>query len=1655
MESYLSKFKAGKVTTNPYIAQYEDIEKQTEENKVVKEKQAELDYKRELSGNPVFGMEEKEAVTYAVQMGATDTVRGIGQLFAKGLSIESLDDKLKTDYKKLETIFQDPEYGKQAFTAFLTSAISLDPVSYAPIFGWMKKAKLADTLWSTTKYAGKTTAVVGGLGYTAEDSPGLLTDENSGFVLKKLEQIGITAAAGMTLIGLGGGAVDIVYRAKTGKSIFAGNNEVIAKDSNIKLDEGEQVTARPLQVNDVITAPDKKNTGTIVAINEKTGVARVLFVNKKKGTTATKNFKLDDLQPPAEGAAKKSTTDPIDEKIQRPAEVLFVVDDAGNLVTRDPKTKTRYNISKAIDEKGKVIEGQWEIRTTLDLKKKPGESIANLKKRKTTITVVKSKTKAKEYVEKQLEPTLAAERKIPVTKEEIVKEVTELNLDPPTKDTQGILQKWEDGGGKAIVEAMRRNPIESVSTIAGAGIGYVSDDDPRLTWQQRTLNSMLTAGAFYGFARGGRKLDAKLVDKNLYDKSLYETVERAFVSDYGIDANHIARRQQFTSDKNGILKIFGDIAVDINKKATDEEETILYQLITGQVENIGKLHRDIVKLSEDGRKVITEYAQELVERGLLNKEVFEKNVDTYLKRSYLFHEARNLNLTKTQSYEVSKKVRLIGDELKPRGIIDKGVTRKKFEDPEGPYQKDGTWEVFGKEAAEPKATDKLTVRRQLTKTERVKLEEIENASYAMLQTGRLLANDVAAARYFDDIAADTNITLSKEQWDLLPLKQKNEYVQIPKTRIEGTAVPKFGKNLTGKYVQIDVANDIAHTFNLRKATLEILEDGSSTRATINKAKAAQTVWKKMKTVYNPATHVGNVTSNFMLLDLVANVPIKYLGKAIKEMVGSKIAGKRTKIYEEAIVDGIADSSLVSKELNAKGGSIIEKEMKVLGEDHGFIKKGRDISIGGFNVNPKQYWNYVTDISKKIKKYSADQMEDLYQAEDTVFRLATYMHRIDTGKGRTKAALDAKKYFVDYNINASGVNFLRNTVLPFVSYSYRAVPLVGFAAIRRPAKFAKWALGIYGVNKAGELYMEDDGKINQLTMRESVNKNMYGLPFLPKTNLRMPYNDSYGQAMYLDVQRYLPGGNFFESRNPESPGILNEYIPAMLQPGGIYWDAASTLAFAKDPFTGDDLSSLNTKERIVHFAERFGPNVPYLNPYSFASESVRKAKQAQVGQTEAGRITQPSPYTATRTPAIEILRGLGIRFNPQSEQVNMQAVRYNIDSAIADIDKKIGKNDTAVMYENKTEKEHTEEDTKLQDARAILLLQKAVLVEKTSQIYSDRLQENVEEGVLTRILKERNAKATGGLIEGEDTVPFTKQNPAERVNPFTGLPYQKADLTEGGVLLGFLKDRVARVPKADGNLVKKTMNKISVYNTLKNKELSKNAITGIMATIDKETGGTYDWQQEETGEGRGKGKGYGLFQLDPDGDHVKQYTKFLKRTAKKDSENSQIDYFLDTIKNKKSEGYISNGSGNGDVLEELFKTGTPEEITKQITERWERPGDWVDLVQATKKDNYGQQVKTTTGLKIVDDKYIAERKEAYANNLADRQQRASKLAVNLTKLETELEKTPVKVQPKVKFIEDSEGSSIKEIDLSSLPQKRKPLSNGKLSGALQRRQKYSA
>ena len=177
-------------------------------------------------------------------------------------------------------------------------------------------------------------------------------------------------------------------------------------------------------------------------------------------------------------------------------------------------------------------------------------------------------------------------------------------------------------------------------------------------------------------------------------------------------------------------------------------------------------------------------------------------------------------------------------------------------------------------------------------------------------------------------------------------------------------------------------------------------------------------------------------------------------------------------------------------------------------------------------------------------------------------------------------------------------------------------------------------------------------------------------------------------------------------------------------------------------------------------------------------------------------------------------------------------------------------------------------------------------------------------------------------------------PFDKLNELT-----RKELNEGGVTVesvpAFTPEEYAGVEK-EFKQTDAELNKVNVFNYLQDKGFKKNAILGIMANIDKETDGTYDYQMQQY-----DGPGKGLFQLDPGGDHVNQYNMFLDRNKRQDSMESQLDYFYETIYDVKSPALKSNGFGNARELRKLFESGKIDEITKAITTRWERPRDYLD------------------------------------------------------------------------------------------------------------------
>lgn len=103
--------------TNKTASSFFDLEA-IEKEKQEKAEKEKLEYQRKVFNNPTYKMTKDEAITYAIDMGATDSFRGIGQALAKGFNLEKLDDKLKKDYDTFQTIINNEEYGSDAFKAF-------------------------------------------------------------------------------------------------------------------------------------------------------------------------------------------------------------------------------------------------------------------------------------------------------------------------------------------------------------------------------------------------------------------------------------------------------------------------------------------------------------------------------------------------------------------------------------------------------------------------------------------------------------------------------------------------------------------------------------------------------------------------------------------------------------------------------------------------------------------------------------------------------------------------------------------------------------------------------------------------------------------------------------------------------------------------------------------------------------------------------------------------------------------------------------------------------------------------------------------------------------------------------------------------------------------------------------------------------------------------------------------------------------------------------------------------------------------------------------------------------------------------------------------------------------------------------------------------
>lgn len=533
----------------------------------------------------------------------------------------------------------------------------------------------------------------------------------------------------------------------------------------------------------------------------------------------------------------------------------------------------------------------------------------------------------------------------------------------------------------------------------------------------------------------------------------------------------------------------------------------------------------------------------------------------------------------------------------------------------------GTWEVRDTKGG------KLIVWRDFTKQERVSMGEIDEARYAIAKTLHGMIHDVETGRYLEWLANTYSKQLASDvTGDLVEASERmrdtfnpGEWVQVPETKIPGTQVMKYGK-LAGRYLPGPIWNDVRQTVGFRFKPL------GETYAAIMGA------WKTAKTALSPAVHTNNVMANFVMADW-HDVSAGHIAKALRIILGASQrdgrgligrtvnglsrAGMRDSEAAREIIARFHDSganlgSWVTTELQKDQLEplleAMEKELGTLGETQAgqvgvmvALQKALQLRF------PSAREAFKPTLPGKVIRTEAGSLIDLYEAEDQVFRLAAWLRAKEEGASDIAAGKVARRSFLDYHINAPWVQAMRSTAFPFISFTYRSVPMLLEVAAKKPHKILKLAMLAGALNALGYMLSGGDEDDERKLLPEEKAGSIWGM--VPKL-VRMPWNDEHGSPVFLDIRRFVPVGDIFDTGQNHAAIPL---LPFAL-PGGPL-SVMSELVANKSQFTGKaitketDTGTEKAAKVADHLFKAFAPNIIIL-PGTYAFTGVMDANSGK-------------------------------------------------------------------------------------------------------------------------------------------------------------------------------------------------------------------------------------------------------------------------------------------------------------------------------------------------------------------------------------------------------------------------------------------------------------
>ena len=494
---------------------------------------------------------------------------------------------------------------------------------------------------------------------------------------------------------------------------------------------------------------------------------------------------------------------------------------------------------------------------------------------------------------------------------------------------------------------------------------------------------------------------------------------------------------------------------------------------------------------------------------------------------------------------------------------------------------------FNHEWVVDKASNKrLVLRRDFTKQERVDMGEVMDFVPRIYSFAKAAGRDAALGRAFQRLNAitdhvkDVKSLKAEERLELI----QNGWHQLADKKVAGTGISKYGE-LSGKMVSPEVKEVLSG--------LTMFRFESDTAATIfDKWKKLTQGFKLAKTAFNIATHGVNFLSNALFTALDGRNPMTVIYNGLKHSYD------KSDWYMQAVDHGMIDSGLLRADFNLDA-----------------FMRSYDGIDGSFMNQSKGMLSRMTDHAIKGLRKAARVPMYVYEKGDQIYKMGVFAQEMELHGDPKKAIAAANRLFFDYRDVPRGIQFLRDSgIMPFVSYSYKAAPvlfdlarenphrLLGMLAIAKimndaafNAEYDDWEAGLAYENRVKPQYMKD----------RKIFGFVDGLMKVPFGGGRSPMGQRFSR--YFDFGRFVPGG---DALNPLQ--MLAQY------PFGFHPVITTLVGVLKneDPYFDKVISKAGEQEYKtmsdrIQYAKDLGrfvvnvwaPNTPILNPVSYQSDAL--------------------------------------------------------------------------------------------------------------------------------------------------------------------------------------------------------------------------------------------------------------------------------------------------------------------------------------------------------------------------------------------------------------------------------------------------------------------